>query len=535
MARRCTLALLCLLLCAKAEATSFAVVAIAGEPAAGLSGVEYQSFFRFPVLNNDGQVAFLASLQGPEARSVNDMAVFAPASDGGLRVVARTGDLAPGASGKTFTGPTGFSPFDAPYIDARGGVAFTASADDEVGFRSGFWQTNGVGPLGLVARIGQPVPGSESDEFFIFISAADVSLGEGGHLAFHGFSGRPDDGPLDSLRVIIGSDGKILASELAQGPGDSLIVRLVREPVIVGTEGGVTFTAVVTTPTGPEMGIIHRSADGALAMLVQAGDQAPGLPIGTEFASSFLFRIGDVNKHGGLAFTAEVAGPGIGQFQDATLWGPDGDGGIRLVMRSGEPLPEFGGTARPGLPGPPQLSDAGRMVFRTTIDQPTLFTQSLWIADPDGTRLMLARAGDPVPGMVGVSFLSLRHVNLNDRGDVLIEGLLEGPGLPRFHQALFLYTIENEFRMVLQKGDPIAVRPDDTRILDSFQIDGGHVTQRGRSVFNDHRQVAFTAIFTDGSQAVIVAHLPEPGLPLLLAVGWLLSIRPCARRQLRSG
>jgi hypothetical protein len=78
------------------------LIAANGQPAPGAGpGVTFGNFFSYPVINRDGQVAFFASLVGPNSRGngEEDYGVFATGHDGDLRLVARFGDvfdIAPG-------------------------------------------------------------------------------------------------------------------------------------------------------------------------------------------------------------------------------------------------------------------------------------------------------------------------------------------------------------------------------------------------------------------------------------------------------
>jgi hypothetical protein len=56
-------------------------------------------YFHDPVINRDGQVAFFATLAGPDSRGNNDYGLFATGHAGDLRLIARFGDsfeVAPG-------------------------------------------------------------------------------------------------------------------------------------------------------------------------------------------------------------------------------------------------------------------------------------------------------------------------------------------------------------------------------------------------------------------------------------------------------
>jgi len=128
------------------------LVVRAGQQAPGLpNNVNFLSF-EPPVLNDAGQVAFIATLTGPGVSPLNDAAVYTGTA-GNLKLVARTGDDAPGLQ----TGMR-FLSFEQVLLDA-GGVALFAELQGGVnpGFESGIWATDSASQLQLVIWEGQTV------------------------------------------------------------------------------------------------------------------------------------------------------------------------------------------------------------------------------------------------------------------------------------------------------------------------------------------------------------------------------------------
>jgi hypothetical protein len=78
---------------------NLALVARNGSQAPGAAlGVNLNEFFA-PILNDAGQIAFLASLVGAGVTSANDKGIFATDSSGNLQLIARTGTPIEVASG----------------------------------------------------------------------------------------------------------------------------------------------------------------------------------------------------------------------------------------------------------------------------------------------------------------------------------------------------------------------------------------------------------------------------------------------------
>ena len=75
------------------------LIAADGQQAPGAEGDVSFWYFHDPVINRDGQVAFFATLTGPDSRGLNDYGLFATGHAGDLRLIARFGDefeVAPG-------------------------------------------------------------------------------------------------------------------------------------------------------------------------------------------------------------------------------------------------------------------------------------------------------------------------------------------------------------------------------------------------------------------------------------------------------
>lgn len=153
---------------------SLSLVVRAGQAAPGLaSGVNFLSFGP-PVLNDSGQVAFVATLIGPGIGTLNNSAVYAGAT-GVLKLIAQTSGQAPGLQ----TG-TRFDVFRKVLIDANGRVAIFAklqAAGVTAGFESGIWAQDSTAELKLVIWEGQTVELS-SGTFVPFATNGLAMLGD---------------------------------------------------------------------------------------------------------------------------------------------------------------------------------------------------------------------------------------------------------------------------------------------------------------------------------------------------------------------
>jgi hypothetical protein len=146
------------------------LAARSGDQAPGApSGVVFKNFgltnpnsnLFAPVLNDAGEIAFQAVLEGPGVDLTNNHSTWLHGADG-LDLVVRTGDPAPGVTdGLTFAvlgaGTT-------PALNAAGQIAFGAILSD--GSR-GIWATDRSGAIQLIAGVGNTLEVAPSDHRMI--------------------------------------------------------------------------------------------------------------------------------------------------------------------------------------------------------------------------------------------------------------------------------------------------------------------------------------------------------------------------------
>ncbi|NOZ40407.1 MAG: hypothetical protein GXP24_09295 [Planctomycetes bacterium] len=165
------------------------LVARTGDAAPGTElGTTYSNFVSDPVLNDSGQIAFLADLSRTSAYSPLDTAIFVGTSDN-VNLVARTGD-AVGAISQHVR----FSRILSPTINNGGDIAFSGvlqGSGIDISNNNGLF-IKSEGNLRLVAQKGEAVPDTELDVRFDWPSLP--LLNDLGQVAFGAFlTGRDVD------------------------------------------------------------------------------------------------------------------------------------------------------------------------------------------------------------------------------------------------------------------------------------------------------------------------------------------------------
>ena len=151
-----------------------ALVARGGDAAPGGG-----SFLRVgsPALNNAGQTAFYGELNG------GGRGIWSEGGGNGLALVAGPGDVAPGTNGDSFIGIT--TNFSAPAFNDLGQTAFSGILSSSSSTNSGIWSEGGGNGLALVAREGDVAPGASGDTYKSF-DFADLRLNALGQIAYTG-------------------------------------------------------------------------------------------------------------------------------------------------------------------------------------------------------------------------------------------------------------------------------------------------------------------------------------------------------------
>ena len=127
------------------------LVTLSGDAAPGVAGAVFESF-NPPAINDNGRIAFDASLTGAGVDGTNNRGIWVEDGISGLALVTQRGDAAPGT-------PAGveFDNFSAPLLNDNDQVAFLGflrgTGIDATNAR-GIWATDPFGVLQLIAREG---------------------------------------------------------------------------------------------------------------------------------------------------------------------------------------------------------------------------------------------------------------------------------------------------------------------------------------------------------------------------------------------
>lgn len=457
---------------------TFDTVAIGGGPAPGLPGVFIAdpivppgSLFVDMALNARGEVACAFVLEGPDVAD-NNLAAWV-GRPGDLKLLARKGEPAPGAPNTIFLSVGGT--FDASFNDL-GQVAFITflgGVGTDFSNNVGIWFGT-PGDLRLVARKGSAFPGSVDGA--LFSEFGDIRLTAAAdqpiltyHAAISGgmvtrdndtaiFAGAPgvqqflvrendlavpnNSNPLFSARHaqfssaslnrhrsivfqsrLRGLDVGFNNSEALffsnAGGSPTLIVRtgtqaqpdrfiaLIGLSPLINQENEIAFTATLFDNANQNVGDSLFTAIGSgIRLRAKAGDIAPGGASFSSDAANFLLL--GLNALGDVLFSAFLQGAGTTEFNNHGLFVLQ-DGGIHLLARTGDPAPGMPGVTFGSVNG--GLNRNGLVAFAASLrgpgfDDDLQTTESLWLIERDGTTPVHGHTAlFGVYGMLGIGLM----------------------------------------------------------------------------------------------------------------------------------
>jgi hypothetical protein len=352
------------------------LVARKGVPAPGTqAGVKYDGFGPRIALNSVGQTAFRSTLTGSGVTAANSYGVWV-GGPGGVALLARSGDPAPGTAIGVSYGPFDNSP---PVINAAGQVAFSVTT--QVGSTGtgprGIW-VGTVGNVRLLARVGNAAPDTQPG-----VTIATIS-----------------------------------SSPALNAAGQTLF------------EGTVTGSGVSTSNDSG----VWKGIPDSVAKVFREGDPAPGPGAGAVFGHVSNFGQ-SINDRGEVVFVNELTGPNVTTANDRSIWFVDAAGNFALVVREGDSFEVAPGDRRVlsdvnilGAPGFATIGGSGdetgrecgfndraQIAFRATF---TDGSSGIFVASPAVRITDAQKVGDTftlaVPSVTGNSYQLQRALSLTD-------------------------------------------------------------------------------------------------------------------------
>jgi hypothetical protein len=387
-----------------------------------------------------------------------------------MRTVALTGQPAPdttaGATFETFGSyihPQDQYVYGGAVLNDAGQIAFranlTGTGVDSANYQ-GIW-SEGSGSLSLVARTGSQAPGAASGVNFSTDPALELYfpvLNDAGQTAFYGAL---TDGGLGLWSEGSGSLAHVARSG-EQAPGTPAGVTLTfgnfynhLDAPVLNNAGQSTFRSSLSGPGVTNANDFGRWSErsGGLELVARRGGSMPGLPTGVV---NLVTQEAGLNDAGQTLFYAALSGSGVNSSNNRSVWS-DVSGSLALVARKGDAVPGMPGVTYGNVYFTSAINNAGQTAFVAGLssDNSQDDQESLWLVD-SGNFTLLARYGDQAPGTpTGVTFEGIGSVPaINDAGQILFDALLTGNGVDSTNNgAAFLSDAHGNVTLVQRKGD----------------------------------------------------------------------------------
>ena len=519
---------------------SFQTIALTGEQAPGtpagvMFGKQLGSTLLYamspPAINQSGQVAFTSALVGKDVvygtGLPNNKGIWS-GGQGSLGLVARQGDYVPAPYVARFNN-IDFA--DLPLIDDIGGVLFN-SVISSPGTPS-IWEYT-ADSLKNVAIGGGPAPGIFGKSFRDFYIYGNVSRpgirpvrSSQGHNVFWASLNRtPYNSGIwsDATGTL---DYIVRGGYPAQGFDSDYVYDELEYPVI-NSAGQIAFRGTVAyskTQSTSSMAIWLSEKD-QIRKIAAIGDFAteagPGIRFGGTLNRSFDNPT--INDNGQVVFRSLLYSGDVTDSNNVALWSWH-DGNFRLVIRKGDPAPDTEpGTVIKAFSQAPMIGRNGDITFLGSVEGPSItdFNDTGIWTERNGVLKSILKEGDPAPGMpAGTVFVRIdtsTPFTTNNHGQ-LAAVLTSTNGI-----GLWVTDRQGNLRLILKNGDQINVSNDplieDIRTIFSIRMSSGSSRDDGRATsFNDAGQVALQLLFSDGSEGIVVATIPEPASMMLFSAG----------------
>ena len=287
--------------------------------------------------------------------------------------------------------------------------------------------------------------------------------------------------------------------------------------IITGLSASTTyhFRLVGSTPAGTFNGddATFTTLTPGIVAVLEKNDPAPDVP-----GATFLrFSQPAINDDGHLAVLASLtlktgAPVKVTSANDTGIWANAGTDVLTLIAREGDPAPDKTGAISSTSPifaklSNPVFASGDHLAFSARLKPgkngaTAQNAAGLW-SNVGGTLALIARQGDAAAGAGAATFTSFVSFALPDTGGVVFIAKLKGAP-PAKDMGIWVADDAGALTLVAREGDQLQIDGSMKTIgmlqfLPPVPVVGGQ--SRG---FNSAGALAFRAVFTDKSQAIVV-------------------------------
>jgi hypothetical protein len=300
-----------------------------------------------------------------------------------------------------------------------------------------------------------------------------------------------------------------------------LSINIVFRGTVTGSEG-----AVVPNSQAIFVQDVSRSGPNVVARAGMAPRRFPDLQF-----ESFNHPTATVDS---VHYGVRLSGPNVDASNDTAIAGGTIDPG--LWFREGDPQSGIGPGNVLGDLGTDNVIGGGErsILFNNQLVGPDISDQNDWAliaasVDSRGTldTRTIAREGQYVTGLPANSILAgldAPHFQFNFEGEAIFNAQYVGPN-GSGDGLFYAHVDELEPRLILRTGQPFDIGGGDFRTISKIGLMEMANPLDGRaSQINDAGQITFNLTFSDGSQGVFTAVIPEPSAIALVTFGLIIAI-----------
>lgn len=251
-------------------------------------------------------------------------------------------------------------------------------------------------------------------------------------------------------RVLPNGDFELIAFEGEAAPkGDpSLVVGAIFGMNAPNRLGYVTFPAnVIGDGIAPNSSGNWIESPNALSVPLYSGSATPLGPGIAALGTGGVFT----NDSSAALFNTLLAGTGVNVDNQSAIW-KFNENGLSLLARGGDPAPGLSGQFFRNFGGK-YINNAGNVIFEASFGNAS---GGIWIDRGDSGLELVVRSGEQAPGApAGVVFGQTNFLRFNDAGQFAFLGALEGPGVTEANGAgVYSDARGNGLEQIARAGDP---------------------------------------------------------------------------------
>ncbi len=486
-------------------------LALSGQQAPGAApGVNFSTFNALSI-NAGGRVAMNATLAGPGVTATNRDTIWWDVP-GVMQLVARTSEPAPGQPTFNYTSLGG----SAPNLSDSGIMTYGALiAPPATGSRDSVWTVSPASPPAAFAVGLTPAPGLEPGAQWNGFSSPQIN--GNGAMAFRAIiassAGSNNTHWIGTPNTLTLVSRDTFPTGVLPGVNFAGVLNEYR----INSAGTFVFRSSLTgagVTASNNQALWHRSPAGALSLVARTGDQAPGLAAGALISS--IIGDPELDGSGRVAFRATLAGTGISSPNNQAIFIHD-SGTTTLLVQRGDQAPGVpAGVVWNGsfevTPG-----GQGTLVLKAALTGPGVTSANgsgIWKRTGTGPFTLIARAGAPAPGTSPVQNFASFTVNTANIATNSLGRIMLAAPLTTSAEGIWLEDAAGALHLAVLEGTPFDVN-DDPNITTlktvnalSFPPAAGDDDGR-RNAYGDAGEVAFQLTFVDATAGAFFAGLPQ--------------------------